>query len=138
MNVLYLETSAALTWLFGESRSNEVLSRLSRVETIVTSALTPLEAERALIRAERQGLVTPANRQRLRGMLAAAASAWLRMEVTAQVRARAAEPFPIEPLRTLDAIHLSTVLAFLGVYPELKLLSYDQRIVDNAQALGIG
>jgi len=59
------------------------------------------------------------------------------MEVSEQVRELAGRPFPVEPLRTLDALHLASALLFMQVYPELQILTYDRRIAENAQALGI-
>jgi hypothetical protein len=103
----------------------------------VTSVLTIAEARRALVRSERQGAITAAATQRLQGMLPRASAGWMLMEVTAGVLARAGAPFPAEPLRTLEAIHLSTALEFLQVFEDLELLSYDQWILANARPLGI-
>jgi hypothetical protein len=51
---------------------------------------------------------------------------------------RAGRPFPVEPVRTLDAIHLATV-EFLGDPPQLvTVLTRDARVRDNANALGFG
>lgn len=138
MSVLYLESSAVLAWLLGEPRSTEVITRVDRADTVLTSVLTLIETQRALIRAERQKLLTAAQCQRLRGMMAKASSGWILMEVSEPVRERAARPFPAEPVRTLDALHLATALLFMQVYPDLQILAYDRRIVENAQALGVG
>ena len=51
------------------------------------------------------------------------------------VRARAA--VPSEPIRTLDALHLATALIFREALGDLRMLSFDERIRDNAHALGI-
>jgi hypothetical protein len=40
-------------------------------------------------------------------------------------------------VRTLDAIHLATALAFTEVFPDLSVLSFDERIVENSRELGI-
>ena len=40
-------------------------------------------------------------------------------------------------MRTPDAIHLATALEFAAVFPDLRVLSYDERIRMNAEALGI-
>jgi hypothetical protein len=111
--------------------------RINRADNVVTSVLTLLETERALIRAEKQKLLTAADSQGLKGMLAKARGGWALMEVTEEVRQRAGRAFPIEPLRTLDAIHISTALLFTGAFDDLQMLSYDQRIMKNAQALGM-
>lgn len=137
MSTVYLETSALLTWLLGEPRSPEVVSRLNTARTVVTSVLTLLECERALVRIEAEERLRAGDCQKLKGMLAKASSEWTLMEVSREVRSRAAHAFPVEPLRTLDAIHLSTALAFMKVYPELLMLSYDRRVIENVEALGI-
>ncbi len=49
---------------------------------------------------------------------------------------RAVQPFPV-PLRTLDAIHLSTVLFLLGRGLRLQLATYDKRLARAAMALGV-
>lgn len=56
--------------------------------------------------------------------------------IDAAVLARVAQPFPIEPLRTLDAIHLATALLFHAIEP-VTLLSTDARLRENAAALGL-
>ncbi len=138
MSDLYVESSAVLAWLLGEARSKEALARINEADTVVTSVLTVLETERALIRAERQNLLKAVEGRRLRGLFAGAARSWVLMEISEDVRAGAARAFPVEPVRTLDAIHLSTALLFVEALPDLKILTFDQRIGENAQALGIG
>lgn len=49
---------------------------------------------------------------------------------------RAGQPFPVEPVRTLDAIHLATIQS-LGETPQLvTVITRDQRVARNARALG--
>jgi predicted nucleic acid-binding protein len=134
---LYVETSAILTWLLGQKRADEVRATVDAAEVVVTSSLTFTETERAVVRAEHERLIRAADGQRLRGILRRASSGWMRMMVTEDVLARAGRPFPVEPLRTLDAIHLATALAFTSGFSDLRLLSLDRRILDNARALGI-
>ena len=50
---------------------------------------------------------------------------------------RSRRTFPEEPVRTADAIHLSTLLAARSLVTELALLSMDERMRRNAAALGI-
>lgn len=137
MNVIYLESSALLHWILGQSRASEVRRAVDQAETVLTSALTLTETERALVRAEEQGLIKGGDAQRLRGLVHRAQAAWTRMGVSDAVLARAARPFPVEPVRTLDAIHLATALEFALVFPGLRLLSFDRRVCQNAEALGI-
>ncbi|MBI2345618.1 MAG: hypothetical protein HYV03_01740, partial [Deltaproteobacteria bacterium] len=88
MTTLYLESSAAGAWLLGESTGRGVKTAIDRAHVVVCSALTLLETERALIRAELQRVITAADRQRLLGLLEQGAAQWHIMEITAEVRAR--------------------------------------------------
>ena len=135
--ILYLESSAVLAWLLGEPRGAAVRSAVDSAQTVVTSVVTLVESHRALVRAEHATQISAADRQRLKGLLARAQRGWVLMEVSAEVRARVEEPFPVEPLRTLDALHLATALLFARVYPDLEVISHDQRLVENARALGL-
>jgi len=137
MNVIYLESSALLHWIVGQSRAAEVRRAVDQAETVLTSALTLTETERALVRAEEQDLIKGGDAQRLRGLVHRSQAAWTRMGVSDAVLARAARPFPVEPVRTLDAIHLATALEFALVFPDLRLLSFDRRVCQNAEALGL-
>jgi predicted nucleic acid-binding protein len=134
---LYLETSAVLAWLLGQALADEVRASVDSAQVVVTSSLTFTEAERTMVRAENEELIRAADGQRLRGLLRRASSGWMRMMVTEDVLARAGRPFPVEPLRTLDAIHLATALTFTRAFSNLRLLSLDRRILENARALGI-
>jgi predicted nucleic acid-binding protein len=134
---VYLESSAALAWLLGEPRAGEVRATVDRADRVVTSVLTLTEVRRALVRAERLGELLAADGLRLRGLLARAARGWILMEVSGAALARADEAFPTEPVRTLDAIHLSTALLFAAAYPDLAVLTFDERVARNAEALGL-
>lgn len=46
------------------------------------------------------------------GLLDVAARNWDVHELTERVLARARLPFPVEPIRTLDALHLATAAVF--------------------------
>ena len=59
------------------------------------------------------------------------------MSLTTGVLARAGRAFPVEPVRTLDAIHLATALEFLAAFPDLAILALDRRVLANAIALGL-
>ncbi|MBI2346165.1 MAG: hypothetical protein HYV03_04650, partial [Deltaproteobacteria bacterium] len=65
------------------------------------------------------------------------AAQWHIMEITAEVRARAGRPFPSEPIRSLDAIHLATALEFVRAFPDLTVLSFDDRVLRNLAPLGL-
>ena len=58
------------------------------------------------------------------------------VEMTRSVLAKALEPLPI-PLRTLDALHLTTMDFLRGRSDRVELASYDSRLIAAAGALGI-
>ena len=130
----YLETSAILRALLEDDEA--ALAGITS-GVLVTSALTSIELERALLRACFDKCITTDQRRAKR--------AWFRdllevcevINLDDAVRERAGQPFPVEPIRTLDAVHLASALLFeqaLGA--PLTLLSVDNRVRDNAQELG--
>lgn len=137
MSVLYLETSAVLRWLLGDPSAHRVPECIDAHERVVSSVLTEVETERSLHRAESEAVLTAANRARLMGLFRRAAAGWYWLEITPEVRRRAGRPFPAEPVRTLDAIHLASALELLEVFDELEVLSFDARILSNLQPLGL-
>ncbi|MBA7583300.1 hypothetical protein ES708_25241 [subsurface metagenome] len=137
MSVLYIETSAILSWLFGEPDSHEVIDSINKHETVVSSVLSIVETGRAFIRAETEGIINAGEHQRLKGLMLEHSISWVYLEINSSVRNRATQPFPVEPIRNLDAIHLSTAIEFIQIYPDLVVLSFDKRIVDNIAPLGL-
>jgi predicted nucleic acid-binding protein len=102
----------------------------------VTSALTFAEASRALIRARVAGRITPADERAALRALQTFERRCAVIGVTDDVLTRAGRPFPVEPIRTLDAIHLATA-ELLGEAPQLvTLITRDDRVRENARALG--
>ncbi len=134
---LYVETSALLSWLFGELEGSKAAEAIDSASAVVTSKLTLLETQRALVRAGLESGLTEADQGKARRALDDAVSAWELMEITREIYSRASGPFPAEPVRTLDAVHLSTMLVFVYLYRDLTVLSFDQRIRRNAEALGL-
>ena len=137
MKTFYVETSALLAWLLGQKRGPEARAAIDAAETVVTSALTFAEIERALARGVALGALREADARRARGVTARQRRAWVVMAITDDVLGRAGRPFPVEPLRTLDAIHVATALAFAEAFPDLEVLSVDERVTSNARALGL-
>jgi predicted nucleic acid-binding protein len=104
----------------------------------VTSALTLAEAARAIVRARTTGRLTPEQeRAAIRGLQVFERRCDI-VAVTDAVLSRVRQPFPVEPIRTLDAVHLATV-ELVGAPPQLlTIVTRDNRIRDNARALGYG
>ena len=137
MSAIYAESSALLAWLLAEERSEEVRATLESAISVHTSSLTFVEVERALARAGGEGVLREGEVQRLRGMLHRFRSECSVMVVSESVLERAARAFPVEPVRTLDAVHLATALEFARGLHDLRILSLDRRVSANAQALGL-
>jgi predicted nucleic acid-binding protein len=131
---VYAETSALLRWILGQADGEAVRGDLAKAAHVVTSALTVVECERALVRLA--ATVDQKERAAARALLLEAARHWTLIEVDASIRVRAGQPFPVEPVRTLDAIHLATLLELEASIGPLEVLSTDTRVVENARALG--
>jgi predicted nucleic acid-binding protein len=58
------------------------------------------------------------------------------VELTPLVLRHALDPFPV-PVRTLDALHLATMLFLRDQGQAVELASYDERLVAAGRALGI-
>jgi predicted nucleic acid-binding protein len=61
-----------------------------------------------------------------RRALAAASRHWHLLQLHTEILDRARHPFPGEPVRTLDALHLASALAVRTAVPELTVLSLDR------------
>jgi len=56
--------------------------------------------------------------------------------VTGEILDRARRRFPAEPIRTLEALHLATMLYLTPHLAPLELLSLDARVRRNSALLG--
>jgi hypothetical protein len=134
---LYAESSAILAWLLDERSASEVRNSLTAAEVIIASDLTLIECDRVLIRAAILGELTEVEAADRRAHLVAAASHWHILRVAPEIVDRSRQPFPGEPIRTLDAIHLASVLTARTAIAGLKLLSLDDRVRKAAKRLGM-
>ena len=134
---LYAESSAVLGWLLDEASAAQVRRCLAAADVIVASDLTLLECDRVLLRAVTLGELTEAEAADRRAHLAGASAHWHVLRVSEAVVDRARQPFPGEPIRTLDAIHLATALVARAAIANLQLLSLDDRVRRAAKGLGL-
>jgi hypothetical protein len=134
---LYAESSAVLAWLLDEPSASDVRESLAAADAVVASDLTLVECDRVLHRAAALGELTEPEAADRRAHLATAASHWHVLHIGPEVVARAREPFPGDPIRTLDAIHLASVLVARSAVAGLELLSLDVRIRAAAGRLGV-
>ena len=133
---LYAESSAVLAWLLGEEEGSRVRVVLAGADIVIASDLTLIECHRVLMRAVTLGEITEADAADCRAHLNAAAASWNVLRIGAEIVDRAKQPFPAEPVRTLDAIHLASALAARSAIAGLELLSLDGRIRTAAGQLG--
>jgi predicted nucleic acid-binding protein len=124
------------TPLLGESRGSAVRDALATAELVLASDLTVLQCHRVLTRAVAAGRLSEADASDLRARLGRTAGHWVLLRVDDDALERARRPFPLEPVRTLDALHLATALAARTAVPEMRLLSLDDRVRGNAAQLG--
>jgi len=132
--VHYIESSALVAALL--EHESAALKSLRAKARRITSALTFAETARAIVRARVAERLSHAEER-------AAVRALRRFErrcyvvaVTDDVLTRVKRPFPVEPVRTLDAVHIATAES-LGEPPQLMtIVSRDNRVRDTAKALG--
>jgi predicted nucleic acid-binding protein len=134
VGIRYVESSALVAALL--EHDAEALKSLRARARPITSALTLAEAARAIVRARVGERLTPdAERAAVRALRRFERRCYL-VAVTDEVLARVRRPFPVEPVRTLDAVHIATVES-LGEPPQLtSVVTRDHRVRDNAKALG--
>ena len=133
---LYAESSAVLSWLLGESRGTVVRNQLRRAKAVIASDLTLVECDRVLIRARALDEITESKAQHCRSRLVEASNHWYILKLGAEIVERAHLPFPHEPIRTLDALHIASALIGRAAIPDLALLTLDERIRTAAKELG--
>jgi predicted nucleic acid-binding protein len=131
---LYVESSALVAAILeNDVQMHELLARHAR---FVTSALTFAECCRAFLRARVAGRLTAAGEVTARQTLQSLFAQCVSLPVSQDILERTGRPFPVEPVRSLDAIHLASLEA-LGMRPEdLVVATRDRRVRENAEALG--
>lgn len=134
---VYAEASAVLSWLLGEPHARAVAARLVDAEQVFSSELSILECERGLVRGVAIGRFSEADAVERRVLLRKTTRKWDILHVDSRDFARAALPFPIEPVRSLDALHLALALSARAYAHDLEVLSLDHRVRENAYALGL-
>jgi predicted nucleic acid-binding protein len=133
---LYAESSALLAWLMGESSGEQVRRILSRSQLVISSELTLIECDRVLIRAAAAGHISEADGADRQALLKSVSAHWNFLRLEDETIERARRPFPREPIRTLDAIHIASALFAQSAVRSLAILSLDERIRACTGALG--
>jgi len=123
--MIYVDTSVALAQLLAEDR--HPAAAFWR-ESLVSSRLLEYEV---WTRIHARGLAR-SHGERVRELLGRLAF----LELARPVLARAAEPFP-KPVRTLDALHLASMEFLRQQGQQVRLASYDARLLAAAKSLRI-
>lgn len=123
--MIYVDTSVGLAQLMAEDRCPPAEFWENE---LVTSRLFEYELWTAIHRQRLERTHGPAARRMIESLAMA--------ELSRGVLQRATEPFP-SPIRTLDAIHLATLLFLREQGLALELATYDRRLSEAAQALGV-
>lgn len=134
--IVYVESSAALAGWLRQAGGAETSHLLRSAELCVTSDLTLMECDRAFHRAAALKQFSPVL---LHAARAAAADLWNKshvLEFEGSLVERARQRFPLEPIRTLDALHLAFYEKARRAFPALVMLSLDERVRSVARALG--
>ena len=134
--MLYAESSAVLAWLLEEDAGETARRLLASAPLVVASHLTLIECDRVMHRALHLGELSEVEAAARREVLSSAAVRWHLIHLDDEVAERARRPFPSEPIRTLDAIHLASALVARAALPELSVLSLDRRVRGGARGLG--
>lgn len=130
----YAETSALLA-AFLEADPG-ALAALRVEARFVCSALTFAEAARSIVRLLSLGSLSHSRAHETLGAIQCFERRCTRVEISREILLRLASPFPLEPLRSLDAIHLATMLALGEPSMLVTVVSRDRRVRANAAALG--
>lgn len=133
---LYAESSAPLAWLLEQEHAELVAETLAQAELVVASDLTVIECDRVLIRAVALDALHESDAVDRQARLNAASERWTLLALDEEIIERARRPFPAEPVRTLDAIHLASALTARRAVADLAMLSLDGRVRQAAGRLG--
>ena len=91
---------------------------------------------RAIIRARATGRLTAEEEQSAVRALRTFERRCFILDVDRAVLDRVRRRFPVEPIRTLDAVHLATAERLGEAPPLVTIVTRDGRVRENAEALG--
>src|SRR5438876_6760303 len=123
---IYAEFSAVAAWLLGKREAGRVRGVLAAADLVIASDLTLVECDRVLIRAVALNEISETLARRRRMRLNSAAAHWNLLRIGSEVVDRARRPFPAEPIRTLNALHLSAALLASSALDNFALLTLDE------------
>ena len=134
---LYAETSAVVSWLLDEERGDRARSHLAAAASVSTSDLTLIECDRTLRRAAFTGGLTAGESSQIQTFVDTASAHWTLHGMDAEIvhRSPAGRFLGSQSGRSTPSI-LQPRWAVRNLFPDVRMLSLDERIRDNAAALG--
>ncbi len=133
---LYAESSAVLAWLLDQPQGGAAAAALAAAHLVIASDVTLIECDRVIVRAVALGELDERDALERQARLSTVSAGWTLLGLDDEIAERARRPFPIEPIRTLDAIHIASALLARKAVPDLTMLSLDGRVREVAVALG--
>jgi hypothetical protein len=130
----YLESSAVIAALL--EHDAEALASLRELGQRVTSIITFVEAHRAVVRARATGSLTEAEAWSASRALRTLEQRIEVLRITDRILDRVRRPFIVEPVRTLDGIHLATIDLISAGDDAVTVVTRDKRVRANAKAAG--
>lgn len=131
----YVDSSVVLRHLMTDDPG---FLKAAAYDKVGASELLVIECLRVIERYRLEGLIDDLRTAELRQDLRDIVSGMFLLALTAEVKKRAAESFPTV-IGTLDALHLSTAMAWRGMDPPegIVVSTYDAQMATCARALGI-
>ena len=134
---LFVESSALVAWVLWEARGKDVAAYLRATRRPWLSGLAVPECFRSLFRAASLDRIDAAYVRAARQRVSALAAGCTVVPIDADILERAGQAFPVEPVRTLDAIHLASLERARATSAQIALLSLDDRVRENAARQGV-
>jgi predicted nucleic acid-binding protein len=132
---VYVESSALLRALLDGDRAAR--AAIDAAEVLCASELTFLEAARAIIRAKHTSRLDAKQAREVAREIAAIERECDLVGVGEEVLRSARQEFPVEPVRTLDAIHLATIKLLDEELGDVVVASCDDRVRENVEAMSV-
>jgi hypothetical protein len=126
-----------LAWLLDQRQGAVVAAALAAADIVIASDLTVIECDRVIVRAVALGELRESDALERQARLNAVSARWTLLGLDDEITERARRSFPVEPIRTLDAIHLASALTARKAVPDLVVLSLDARVRSAAASLGL-
>lgn len=130
----YLDSSVVLRILFGEPQP---LAEWSKIERAVTSVLTRVECSRVIAREARRLSLGESIITERSGAMHQVLDGIDEIDLSRPILSRASLAFPVS-LKTLDALHLATALAFSDTHEgDIVIATHDHSFAEAARGLGL-